>query len=117
MTTFSLKYENILEGPSNFVPCKCRVHELLEKHGLQDFVETEIVEPINPMQLAKYKKKMAKTKQVILDKKTTDKEMFDALVTPFQSENINQKMLLRNNPRASWMSVRIRTVKQNKSVF
>jgi hypothetical protein len=63
---------------------------------------------------------MAKMKGVILDfmkdhllphiyGKTTDKDMFDALVTLYQSENINQKMLLQNKIRATCMG-RIDTV-------
>jgi hypothetical protein len=36
MTTFSLRYEDRLEGPSNFVPWKCRVQMLLEEHDLWD---------------------------------------------------------------------------------
>jgi hypothetical protein len=36
--------------------------------------------------------------------KTMGKEMFDALVTLYQSENINWKMLLRNKLRATQMN-------------
>jgi hypothetical protein len=66
------------------------------------------------MLLADHKKKMVKVKQVILDsvkdyliphiaKKTTGKDVFDALVILYQSENINQKML-RNKLREMQMS-------------
>jgi hypothetical protein len=48
MTTFSLRYEDRLEGPSNFVPWKCWVQMLLEEHDLWDFVETKVVEPTDP---------------------------------------------------------------------
>ena len=40
---------------------------LLEEHDLWNFMETKVVEPITLVQLEKYEKKMAKTKQVILD--------------------------------------------------
>lgn len=35
---------------------------------------------------------------------TTIKEMFVALVILYQSENINQKILMKNELRATWMS-------------
>jgi hypothetical protein len=38
-----------------------------------------------------------------IERKTTGKDMFDALVTPYQSENINWKML-RNKFKAAQMS-------------
>lgn len=107
MTTISLRDKDVLEGPSNSIPWKYQVQNLMEEHDLRDFVETKVV----VAQLVEYKKKMAKTKQVILDslknhliprlaKKFTGKEMFYALATLYQHENINQKMLLRNKIRA-----------------
>jgi len=59
-------------------------------------------------------KKMAKMKRVILDsvknhliphisRKTMRKGMFDALVTIYQIENINRKVLVQNNFRAMQM--------------
>jgi hypothetical protein len=62
MTTFSLRYEDRLEGPSNFVPWKCWVKMLLEEQDLWDFVEKLVVEPTDPVLLADHKKKMAKVK-------------------------------------------------------
>jgi hypothetical protein len=78
-------------------------------------VKTNVAELTNSVQLEKYKKKMAKTKQVILNfvkdhliphiaENTTGKKMFDVLVTLYQSKNINQKMLLRNKLRVTQMS-------------
>jgi len=87
---------------------------LLEKHELWDFIETKVVELTDPVLLVEHKK-MAKTKQVILDfvedhsilhiaKKTMGKEMFNALATLYHIENINWKMVLLNKLRAMWMS-------------
>lgn len=88
---------------------------LLEEHDLWDFIEKVVVEPTNHVLLAKHKKKIAKTKRVILDSvkdhliphiagKTTEKDMFDALVLLYWSENINRKMMLSNKLRATRMS-------------
>jgi 2-phosphoglycerate kinase len=65
--------------------------------------------------LATHKKKEVKAKQVILDavkdhliphlsEKKTMKEMFDALVSLYQSENINKKMILWNKLRSIEMT-------------
>jgi hypothetical protein len=56
MITFSFRYEDRLEGPSNFVRWKCWAQILLEEHVLWDFMETKVAEPIDPVQLAEYKK-------------------------------------------------------------
>jgi hypothetical protein len=65
--------------------------------------------------LAAHKKKEVKAKQMILDaikdhliphisvKKTT-KEMFDALVSLYQSENIKRTMILQNKLRSIEMT-------------
>jgi hypothetical protein len=61
--------------------------------------------------LATHKKKKVKAKQMIMDvvkdhliphisKKKIAKEMFDALVGLYQSENINKKMILQNKLRS-----------------
>ena len=68
--------------------------QMLEKHDLWDFKETKVVEPINRIQLAKYKRKTAKashpqSSEGLLDPshyyephitmKTFGKEMFDTI--------------------------------------
>lgn len=114
MTTFNLKYKDRLEDPSNFIQLTCQVQMLLEGHDPWDFVENKVVDPTNLVLLAKHKKKMAKTKGVILNSlkdhsipriagKTTGKEMFDTLVILYQNEK-NRKMLLQNNLKATRMS-------------
>jgi hypothetical protein len=83
---------------------------MLEKeHDLWDFIEKLGVEPTDPAALiAEHKKKMAKTKRVILDSmkdyliphiggKTTGKDKFEALVTLYKSEDINRKRILKIN--------------------
>lgn len=85
---------------------------LLER-DLWDLVETKVVKPTNPMQLEKYKRKMSKSKQVILNsmkdhfilhvvEKTATREIIDALLI-YIRVNTNQKMIMRNNLKAKWM--------------
>jgi len=67
--------------------------------------------PTDPQDLAVHRKKEIKAKWMFLDvmkdhlipqlsEKKTAKEMFDALVSLFQSENINKKMILRSRLRS-----------------
>jgi len=69
----------------------------------------------NPQQLAIHKKKEVKAKWMIMDtiknhliphvsRKKIAKEMFNALVGLYQSENINRKMILRNKLRSIEMT-------------
>ena len=78
---------------------------MFEEHDIWDFVEKVVVKPFDTTLLDH--NKMAKVKWVILDlvkddldphivEKTMGKDMFDALVTLYQSENINQDMLSKN---------------------
>lgn len=61
MTTFSLKYEDRLEGPFNFILWKCRLKILLEEHELWHIVE-EVAPPTYSALLAEYNKKTTKAK-------------------------------------------------------
>ena len=100
------------KGPSNTVLWKCWVN-MFEEHDIWDLVEKVVMEPFNTTLLDH--NKMAKVKWVILDlvkddlvphivEKTMGKDMFDALVTLYQSENINQDMLSKNKLWATWMT-------------
>jgi hypothetical protein len=64
---------------------------LLEEVDLWCFVEAKVTTPIDPMQLAKHNKKVAKAKRIILDSvkdhliphitEKKSKDMYDALIT------------------------------------
>ena len=89
---------------------------LLEEHELWYLVEKTVTLPTKAGGFADYNKKMSKRKQVILNQtkdpliphiiRNIGKEMFDVLVTLYQSENINQKMLMRSKLGATQMSKR-----------
>ena len=70
---------------------------------------------LNPQHLATHKKKEVKTKWMVMDaiknnliphisKKKMTKEMFDAPVSLYQSENINRKIILLNILRSVEMT-------------
>jgi hypothetical protein len=70
----------------------------LEENDLKDYVEMVISDPNNPQELAAHKKREVKAKQDLLDfvkdhliphisEKKTTKDMYDALVSLYQSGN------------------------------
>jgi hypothetical protein len=115
MASASLRFEDRLDGASNFLSWKVRVTLLLEENDLWDIVKDVVPSPTDPQQLAAHKKKEVKAKRMIMDaikdhliphisEKKMAKEMFDALVSLYQSENINRKMILRNKLRSIEMT-------------
>jgi 2-phosphoglycerate kinase len=88
---------------------------LLKENDLWEIVDKVVPSPTDLQQLAAHEKKEIRAMRVILDvvkdhliphlfEKKTTKEMFDALVSLYQSENINRKMVLRNKLRSTQMS-------------
>ena len=64
--TFELRFDNRLEGASNFIPWKERMTLLLEECGLSEITEKVITIPTDPNPLAKYSKKNIKDKESFL---------------------------------------------------
>jgi len=106
MATTSPRVEDRLDGAFNFLSWKARVTLLLKEYDLWEVVDKAVPPPTNPLALATHEKEI-KAWWVILDavkdnliphlsEKKTTKEMFDALVSLFQSDNLNRKMILRN---------------------
>jgi hypothetical protein len=92
MASASLRFEDKLDGASNFLSWKVRVTLLLEENDLWDIVKNVATLPTNLQKLVAHNKRVVKAKRVILDaikdhlihhvsKKKTEKEMLDALVS------------------------------------
>jgi hypothetical protein len=93
-----LRYEDRLEGASNFSPWRERMALVLEEQGLWEIAEGKVAAPADPVQLAAHNKKDVKARRIIVDgvkdhiiphlsgKKTT-KDMWEALVKLYQSDN------------------------------
>jgi hypothetical protein len=88
---------------------------LLEENDLKEYVEIVIPGPKDAHELAAHKKKEVKAKGVLLDyvkdhliphifEKKTAKDMYDALVGLYQTENTSQKLTLRHQLRSVEMS-------------
>jgi hypothetical protein len=116
MASTSLIFKDRLDGASNFLSWKVTVTLLLEENDLWDIVKDVVSSPIDPQQLAGYKKKEVTIKWMIMDaikdhlishisEKKTTKEMFDARVNLYRNENINIKMILRNELKSIEMTI------------
>jgi hypothetical protein len=114
MVSTSIRFEDILDGVSNFLSWKIRVTLLVEENDLWDNVKDVVPSPTDLQQLVSHKKKEVRAKQMIMDaikhhliphilEKMTKKK-FDALVSLSQSENINMKMISRNKLKSIEMT-------------
>jgi hypothetical protein len=111
----TLKIEGKLEGETNFQAWKARVLLLLEENDLKEFVESVVESPIDLQELVAHKKKEVKAKWVLLEpvkdhlishiaKKTSAKEMYDALVGLYQNGITGRKLHLKHQLQVVKMS-------------
>ena len=63
----NLRFEDILEGASNFLLWKVGVILPLEENDLRDIVHTIVTPSTNPLDLTIHKKKEMKSKWMIMD--------------------------------------------------
>jgi hypothetical protein len=90
MANAGLRFEDRLEGASNFNPWRERIALVLEEQGLWKFIEGTPVPPADPAQLAAHLRKKVKARRIIIDGmkdhiiphlsgKKTAKEMWESL--------------------------------------
>jgi hypothetical protein len=106
--TSSLRYEDRLEGISNYLQWKVRIATVLRENKLWAFVSTTVTVPsLDPIALDLHEVKEARAQRIILDgvkdhpiphlaEKLTAKEMWDALINLYENKNENMKMALRD---------------------
>jgi len=94
MASTSLRFEDRLDGASNFLSWKSRVTFLLKERDFWEIVDKVVIAPIDPQAFAAHENMEIKSQWVILDvvkdhliphlfEKKMTKEMFDALVSLF----------------------------------
>jgi 2-phosphoglycerate kinase len=82
---------------------------------LLEIVEGKVAAPVDRVQLVAHTKKVVKTRRILVDGvkdhiiphlfgKKTMKDMWDALVKLYQSDNQSRKMLLRDKLRSTEMA-------------
>lgn len=63
----SIRYEDRLDGVSNFLQWKVRFIAVLKENKIWSFVSTASVPPVDPIALDVYEVKEAKAQRIILD--------------------------------------------------
>jgi ligand-binding SRPBCC domain-containing protein len=114
--TSNIRFEDRLEGISNYLQWKVRINSVLKENEVWLFVNTIVSVPASdPIALDVHEVKEAKTQRIILDKvkyhliphlieKKTTKEMWDALKSLYEAKNENQKMALRDKIHGARMA-------------
>jgi hypothetical protein len=67
MANASLRFEDRMEGASNFSPWRERIGFLLEEQGLWEFVEGTTILPTNPAQQPSHLRRDVKARRIIID--------------------------------------------------
>jgi hypothetical protein len=106
--TSNIRFEDRLEGLSNYLQWKVRINSVLKENKLWSFANTIVPVPyLDPIALDVHEVREAKTQRIILDgfrdhlipqlaEKRTSNEMWVALKGLFEVKNENQKMSLRD---------------------
>ena len=111
----SLRYEDRLEGASNFRAWRTRLLVVLEENNLQDHANTEIAEPEGEDEKVAFRMNEGKAKRIIIDSVKdhliphisglqSAKKMFDGLVGLFETNNTSRRLALRHQLQISSMS-------------
>jgi hypothetical protein len=103
----SIRYEDWLDGISNYLQWKVRLSVALKENKIYSYVSFVVETPtVDHVALDLYEVKEAKAQRIILDgvkdhliphlaEKKTAKEMWDALKNLLEAKNENQKMALK----------------------
>ena len=103
----SIRFEDRLDGVSNYIPWKVRLIVVLKEWKKWSFVNTKMTKPTDRDELEEFESLEAKSERVILDgvkdhliphlaKNKTTKDMWDTLNQLFEAKNKNRKMALKD---------------------
>jgi hypothetical protein len=109
-----IKYEDRLDGISNYLQWKVRMSAILRENKIWSFISTIVVPSADHIALDLHEVKEAKAQRLILDgmkdhliphlaEKKTAKEKWDALKNLYKSKNENRKMALKDKLRDTKM--------------
>ena len=102
----SIRYEDRLDGISNYIPWKVRITAVLKQWKIWSFASIVMVKPTNKDALEEQEALEARAQRVILDRvkdhliphlaeKKTAYDMWDVLKQLFEPKNKNRKMALK----------------------
>ena len=105
---FCVRFEDRLDGISNYLQWKVRIAAVLKENKISNFVNAVVVSPKNdPISLDLHEIKEAKVQRILLDgvkdhliphlaEKPRAQEMWDTLKNLFEAKNENRKMALKD---------------------
>jgi len=107
MALHRVRYQDRLDGASNFTVWKARILSVLDKNHVKNFALKTIAIPIDPVENDKYEEAMVKAKNIILDgvkdhvvphivEKEMTNEMWENLKKLYQHTYVQRRMLLEN---------------------
>jgi len=114
--TACIRYEDRLEGISNYLQWKARMTAVLKENKLWAFVSTTVAPPVaDPIALDIHEVKEARTQRLLLDgvkdhliphlaEKLTAKGMWDTLKSLYENKNENRKMALKDKLHGTKMT-------------
>ena len=82
----SLRFEDKLEGASNFSPWREQIISVLEENEIWDFCEHTHVAPTDPTQLVAHKKNGVKARRIMLDR------VKDHIIPHLSKKKMNKEM-------------------------
>lgn len=105
-----------MEGASNFTPWKVRVSLILMDNGIWEFSNTKFTMPVDVAKLAIYNQKDVISRRIIFDavkdhviphlsENKTTREMWEALMKLYQSDNTSKKMMPREKLKNAKMTI------------
>jgi len=103
----SIRFEDRLDGVSNYLQWKVRISAILKENKIWKFVDTKVIVPFDPISRDTHDVLEARAQRIILDgvkdnliphlaEKKTAKEMWDTLKNLYEAKNENRKMALRD---------------------
>ena len=103
----SIRYEDRLDGISNYLPWKVRITAVLKKWKIWSFANIVMLKPTDKDALEGFEALEARAQRVILDgvkdhlilhlaEKKTANDMWDTLKQLFEAKNENRKMALKD---------------------
>jgi hypothetical protein len=114
MSISVIRFEDRLDGASNFGIWKERILLSLEEYGLKEFAKKTIIVPVDAQQEEAHKKNDAKARRIIMDGVKdhivphlsgldTTRKMWEAIIKLYQNSNLNRKMVLKEKLRNTKM--------------
>jgi len=107
MSFNDLRLEYALEGSLNYIAWKDKMEAVLDDNGLKDFIDAEVLKPIDAAKAMAWQKKTEKCRRILLEGvkdhivsslhgNASPYLMWKALIDLFQSKSNQRKLVLKD---------------------